>query len=116
MAAREDVQARFRISYSFGPLLLTLPKAGAQTNGLAQEGPVRTSSTILAIARAQLLDPAAPRYRYRWPIAGPRLRSARECSAGSGLRTRPPLCAAPAASPFRPGSGTCPILPRPAPR
>src|SRR6266404_3180748 len=62
----------------------------------------RTSSTILAIACAQLLDPAAPRYRYRWPAAAVRGADGsspslgrpslgRKSSARSGLRTRPPL-------------------------
>src|ERR1700682_1136812 len=56
---------------------------------LAHEGPVRTSSTILAIARAQLLDPAAPRYRYRWSAAAVRGADGSGPSLGLGLRSAP---------------------------
>ena len=43
---------------------------------------------ILAITRAQLLDPAAPRYRYRWPAAA--VRGADGSGRAYRARTRPP--------------------------
>ena len=42
---------------------------------------------ILAITRAQLLDPAAPRYGYRWPAAAVRGADGSGRSLGLGLRS-----------------------------
>ena len=43
---------------------------------------------ILAITRAQLLDPAAPRYRYRWPASAVRGADGSGPSLGLGFGPR----------------------------